>query len=325
MPKVLIHGATGIVGKALAQALVRSGNHKVFGLARTEEKGHALAALEIHPVVCPDPIGDPSVWTKVLREERIDLVVDAASYNQNSLQVLEHVKEYGKEKIASAQEDDIVLPQKVGFVYISGGWVHGDSMESVSDIDPVGVASARTPPMSAAATRPSWEQAVLKSRDVIDVAICRPSIVYGATFWVLTALLNPVLQAKGASSVNIPTIETSWPSFVHVEDLAAGIRGVIERLQILNSGTVYPVFNFAGSQENMSQIVRAAAKALHYNGELDFVGPGDDMFLQALTASFNFDSSRARMLLGWDLKKVGVMRDIGTYVMTWKANLESKT
>ena len=47
--KVFVTGATGYVGSAVAAGLARAG-HEVFGLARSEEKGRALAAQEIHPV-----------------------------------------------------------------------------------------------------------------------------------------------------------------------------------------------------------------------------------------------------------------------------------
>ena len=47
MPRILIVGATGYVGHALALSLVRSGNHIVYGIARNDAKARSLAQDEI--------------------------------------------------------------------------------------------------------------------------------------------------------------------------------------------------------------------------------------------------------------------------------------
>ena len=323
MSNVLLHGATGMIGNAVAQSLVRSGNHNVWGLARTEEKGRALAAIEITPVICPDPINDPKAWLEIIHSARIDTVIDAAGYYDGSLKVLEEIKKAGSRRISTANEENFVLPQKLGYIYISGAWVHGDSMKAISDLDPVGVPSAPRPPVELAKARPELEQAVLKSRDTLDVAVVRPVIVYGNNSWIFNPVFEPIYKANGASSVQIPNIETAWPSFVHVDDVADGVHAVVNRLQLLNSGSVYPVFDLASTQENLSEIIKGAAKALGYQGKLDFVGPGENPFLKATTTSTNADSSRARILLGWEPKKVGMMRKIETYAMAWKANQEA--
>jgi nucleoside-diphosphate-sugar epimerase len=38
MPRILIVGATGYIGQALALDLLRSGNYEVYGIARSEVK-----------------------------------------------------------------------------------------------------------------------------------------------------------------------------------------------------------------------------------------------------------------------------------------------
>lgn len=47
MPRILIIGATGYVGSALAGELLRSGGYTVYGLARNPNKAKQLAAKEI--------------------------------------------------------------------------------------------------------------------------------------------------------------------------------------------------------------------------------------------------------------------------------------
>ncbi len=50
MPNVLIIGATGYIGSAVAAALLRSGQHTVYGLARTDSSAQALTQNEIIPI-----------------------------------------------------------------------------------------------------------------------------------------------------------------------------------------------------------------------------------------------------------------------------------
>ena len=51
MSKVLVIGATGYIGRAVALSLLRSGYYTVYGLARNSEKAALLTSLEIIPVI----------------------------------------------------------------------------------------------------------------------------------------------------------------------------------------------------------------------------------------------------------------------------------
>ena len=61
MPRILILGATGYIGNNLCNLLVRSGQHTVYGLARTPEKAKWLARQEIIPVLESNDILDVMV------------------------------------------------------------------------------------------------------------------------------------------------------------------------------------------------------------------------------------------------------------------------
>ncbi len=69
MPRILIVGATGYVGQAIALGLVHSGNHIVYGLARSDHKARSLAQLEIIPVLCEDFAKDPSTLLRAIETE----------------------------------------------------------------------------------------------------------------------------------------------------------------------------------------------------------------------------------------------------------------
>ncbi len=88
MPRILLFGATGYLGSAIARSLVGSGNHTVYGISRSAGKASGLAAQEIVPVVCPDPVEDPEPYLDAIRKYKIDVVVDATAAYGDSRKLL---------------------------------------------------------------------------------------------------------------------------------------------------------------------------------------------------------------------------------------------
>ena len=99
MPRILILGATGYIGNNLCNLLVHSGQHTVYGLARTPEKAKWLARQEIIPVLSSDPVNDPSAYFAVLRSAPIDVVVDLTTGSPGSYEFLKTAKQVGEERI----------------------------------------------------------------------------------------------------------------------------------------------------------------------------------------------------------------------------------
>ncbi|QRV92434.1 NAD(P)-binding protein [Ceratobasidium sp. AG-Ba] len=323
MPRVIVIGATGYIGNALALSLVRSGNHVVWGIARTEEKARPLAVEEINPIICADPIKDGAVWHDVVRKHHIDVVVDCSPISPDILVLLDAVKKLGQERLETAAKEGVKF-QKLGFVHVSGTWLHGDSKVMVSDTTPAGTPSAPSPALTISAARPGWEQIILKAQDVLDVIIIRPGLVYGRTSWVFSPVFQPILDAvrSGASTAQIPIYADAIPSFVHLEDVASGLHAAVDKLPLIAGTGVYPIFDLVTSHEPLRFIAEGAATALGLNAKVEFVGPGDNVFFQALTSSSNCDSSRARQLLGWVPKRVGMLPKIDVYARAWLANVE---
>ncbi|KAI8325523.1 NAD(P)-binding protein, partial [Martensiomyces pterosporus] len=72
MTKVLVIGANGFIGNAVAQAFSRAG-YLVYGLVRSEEKGGGFAADEIIRVV--GSTTNPESYADIL--DKVDILVDA--------------------------------------------------------------------------------------------------------------------------------------------------------------------------------------------------------------------------------------------------------
>lgn len=88
MPRILLFGATGYLGSAIARALIQSGYHTVYGLSRSSGKASDLAAQEIVPVVCPDSANDPQPYLDAIRKYKIDIVIDATAAYGDSRKLL---------------------------------------------------------------------------------------------------------------------------------------------------------------------------------------------------------------------------------------------
>ena len=210
MTRILLIGATGYVGTNVASALVRSGNHTVYGLARSPAKAAQLAVKEVIPVI--GDVEDSAAYIALIKSANIHVVVDCSGANHGSHKILADLKKVGEERVRAG------LP-KLGFVYTSGMWVHGSSVEKVSDLDPVGTAESKNPPARLVAWRPELERSILASKDVLNVAIVRPALVYGYEHTIWSGYFGAILAAKkeGKPTVQVPLGSNTLPGLVHIE------------------------------------------------------------------------------------------------------------
>jgi nucleoside-diphosphate-sugar epimerase len=330
MPRILVLGATGYLGSSVSQSLLLTGQHKVYGLCRSASKASSLYASEIIPIICSDPANTPQPYLDAIRREHIDVIVDCTAAYGDSAKFLSHARDIGRERIERFKAEGIDHPPRLGYVYLSGAWVHGDSWDSVSDLDPVGTSSARTPPLDLVAWRPELERMVLAARDTLDVLIFRPAQMYGRASSAWSALWGPIAQAvsSGETSLKVPAPESSKSPVVHVDDVADAICRGVGRIQLFGGTNVYPVFDLVSTTENIRDILEGFAKAVWSEGKgeglkLEFVGPGDDVYLKALGSTVVFDSARARELLGWVSRRNGLVRGMGVYAAAWKAGFKA--
>ena len=183
----------------------------------------------------------------------------------------------------------------------------------MSDLDPVGeVPGAKRQPPELVAWRPELERKVLAARDILNVLILRPALLYGRDCPIWSSLfLIPLLAAKNANApfVELPAEGDAMPGLIHVDDTVSAFVAAAEKIEMLGSGAVYPVFNLVGSTEGMKGILEGFARGMEYNGEVKCVGAGEDVFARALSCSLTADTERAHSLLGWEPRRRG-MREI---------------
>lgn len=329
MPHILILGATGTVGNPLALSLVRSGNHTVYGLARSPAKAKSLAVQEIIPV--QGSVQEPQGLLTLLNEHpEISVVVDAAAVYGDSVTLLNLITDAGKKRLAKYKEVGVPAGPKLGYVYVSGMWLHGSSHDAVSDQNPfVGTSAAKTPAVTMLSWRPEIERLVLapERQAVLDTAVVRPALTFGGASAIWSGYLSPTLQAAREEpqpeKVQIPLDPHGAAALVHVDDVAAGIQLVVEKLPQLAGTGVYPVFDFVGQVESLHAIIESAARVLGFKGAVELVGPGEgDVFSEAFGASVVGDSGKAKTLLGWAPRKRGFLQGLDVYVNAWLAEFD---
>jgi nucleoside-diphosphate-sugar epimerase len=155
--RIFLSGATGQIGSAVLDALVRGG-HDVTALVRTREKAAAVSGRGAQALVgdLKDGSSRPGFG--------YDVYVHAA-FNRAAI----------VETDAAAIEVIGGAARKVGaaFIYTSGLWVLGPSASPAAEDAPLD-------PPAIAAWRPAHEQRVLAlAGDGVRAVVVRPGVVYG--------------------------------------------------------------------------------------------------------------------------------------------------
>jgi nucleoside-diphosphate-sugar epimerase len=319
MVKILVLGATGYVGFPLCQSLLRA-SHTVYGLARDNEKALRLAQNEIIPVLGSN--GDPGLYIELIRSERIDVVIDSTGPNPgDAARTIENVVALGKERLETDRTSGW-SPGKLGYIYVSGMWVHGSSLEPVNDFSLVGVPGAPAQPPRFIAWRPAVERQVLAHRDTLDVMIVRPALLYGHNNPLWNFLFDPLLAAAregGPEVVSVKADPDAMIPLVHLDDTVSGLHQAVERLPLISGAGVWPVFDLVASRENLRVVIEAAGRALGFRGKVQCAGTGDDALAEGMSCSVRGDSSRARDLLDWCPRFLGMADGIERSALSFMA------
>ncbi|MDY7228554.1 NAD-dependent epimerase/dehydratase family protein [Hyalangium rubrum] len=271
--KILVTGATGYIGTAVTEALIRAG-HQVQGLARSDAARGKLEARGIQPV--RGELSDTAGLAALV--PGVDAVIWAATSNTEALDapavtaMLERMAGTGK-----------------AFLYTSGVWVHGDTRGAVVDED--------SPLRSAelVAWRPAVERRVLATPGIRGI-ILRPGIVYGRAGGIPGMLTSSAREAGAARFVGAG--ENHWP-VVFLEDLADLYLRAVERAP---AGTV--LLASQGPGVKLKALATAASEGAGAGGRttswnLEEARKQLGAFADALALDQQVSARRAEQLLGW--------------------------
>ncbi|HLB82755.1 MAG TPA: NAD-dependent epimerase/dehydratase family protein [Gemmatimonadales bacterium] len=297
--QVLVTGATGYIGFAVATALRRAG-HLVWGLVRSDSKASRLARHEVQPVI--GDLAEPKSYSQVacdcpvLVHTAFDYLADGVAKDRTAIETLLDAGRRGG--------------QPKTLIFTSGAWVYGDTGDRRVD------ETTQLHPPKLVAWRPAHEQLVLQASGVRGLVI-RPGAAYGGAGGLTTQWF------AGPSAGNPPTIagdeRTRW-TMVHVDDLADAYVRAAE------SGLTGEIFNVSDrSRFTVLEMAAAAARAAGYQRPIRPLPlpearktMGD--VADALALSQHVDASKAMRLLGWQPRHTGFLDDVDVYYRAWKAH-----
>jgi len=266
------------------------------GLARTPEKGSALAAAG-HAFLVGD-LAD------------LDLLRTAAASADGVIHTaLAHSPEAGAIDRAAVEG---MLAALAGsgkpFVYTSGVWVYGDTQgRTVGE-----VSMLHTPPL--VAWRPAVEELVLESKNQnVQGMVLRPGMVYGRQGGFVAAMFADARQ-NGAVKV-IGDGQNHWSS-VHADDLA---DLYVRAINAPAPGELFVAC--AGLPQPVRKIALAVTRACGIEGKIEFIpvekargtigSMADCLVMNQLVAS-----TKATRYFGWNPRRPSIFFEIfsGSYL-----------
>jgi len=205
--RIFLTGATGYIGSAVLDALVRAG-HEVTALVRDNEKARRVAARGAHPVIGNLADAESYRGAADAQDGYVHAAFDSASGRGPAVEraALETI-------IAAARRPRTARSkshQSRFMIYTSGTWILGRAPEPTTE-------DAQVNPIALAAFRLAHEQLVLEAAGkALRTAVIRPGVVYGGGIGMVADLFKAA--ANGLVRV-VGDGNNHWP-LVYDRDLA---------------------------------------------------------------------------------------------------------
>ena len=304
--RIFLTGATGYVGAAILDALVRGG-HDVTALVRNNEKARDVAKRGGHPVIGSLADLESFRGSAEAQDGYIHAAFDSSAGGGPAVEVpaLELL-------IAAAKRPrtaGATSPARRFVIYTSGVWVLGKAPEPVAEDAPIN-------PIPLVAFRPVHEKLVLDAgSDRLRAMVVRPGVVYGGG----NGLIGDIFKAASNGLVRvIGDGNNHWP-LVYDRDLG----DLYARLAASGDATGVFHANDEGD-ERVNDIVSAIKPYLPVKPDVRYV-PIEEArhkmgaYADALALDQVVRSPRARAL-GWTPTLHSVAGNAARLLEEWRAS-----
>jgi nucleoside-diphosphate-sugar epimerase len=283
--RIFLTGATGYVGSAVLDALVRAG-HDVTALVRDNGKARLVGKRGAHPVVGNLAEPDSFKSSAEAQDGYVHAALDRSSSRAPAIEMaaLELMVAAAKRPRTAASTS----PASRFIIYTSGAWVLGQSPDPADEGAPVN-------PIALTAWRPAHEQFILAAAtDHLRTIVVRPGVVYGGGTGIVADLF------KSASNGLVRVVgdgNNHWP-LVYDRDLA----DLYARLAASQNASGIYHANDEGD-ERVNDIVAAIRPYVSVKPDVRYV-PIEEarskmgLFAEAMALDLVVRSPRARAL-GW--------------------------
>ncbi len=201
--RIFLTGATGYVGSAVLDGLLRSG-HDVTALVRDPEKSERISRRGVQPII--GDLSKPASYEAAA--EAADAVVHTALDHSKRLQKVDRI---AIDTLLAAASRRAAAGHEAAFVYTSGVWVLGDTQGQATE-------EAVLNPTALVAWRPEHERLVIDGGRLgrVRAVVIRPGIVYGGA----RGIIGDLLKDAGNGLVRIiGDGRNHWPC-IYDRDLA---------------------------------------------------------------------------------------------------------
>ncbi|MEW5982912.1 MAG: NAD-dependent epimerase/dehydratase family protein [Acidobacteriota bacterium] len=239
MLRVFLTGATGYIGSAVLDALVRRG-HEVTAMVRDPERFVDGAAETVKPAL--GSLREPSGWIRKLSGH--DVFIHAAFDSSAHGPAADRA---AIDTIVGEARRVARRGRRVAVIYTSGVWVLGNTAEPAGEDAPL-------QPASLVAFRPAHEQAVLAAQDDgIRTVVIRPGIVFGGA----RGIVGEIFRGASDGLVRVTgSGDNHWPLVYH-RDLADLYVRLAEHADV--SGVFHAVDE---SDQTVNEIVQSIAEQM---------------------------------------------------------------
>jgi nucleoside-diphosphate-sugar epimerase len=304
--RIFLTGATGYIGAAVLDALVRGG-HDVTALVRNKEKARGVAKRGGHPAI--GDLADPESYRAAAEAQDgyVHAAFDARSGQGAAIDrvVIDTILAAARRPRTSGSS----APARRFVIYTSGVWVLGSSPDPATEETPIN-------PVEHVSWRPNHERMIAAANsDQLRTVVVRPGVVYGGGNGIVGDLF------KSASNGLVRVVgdgNNHWP-LVYDRDLA----DLYARLAVREDAAGVYHANDEGD-ERVNDIVSAIKPYLPVRPDVRHV-PIDEArhkmgsYADALVLDQVVRSPRARAI-GWTPTLHSVAGNAARLLEEWRAS-----
>jgi nucleoside-diphosphate-sugar epimerase len=199
--RIFLTGATGYIGSAVMDALLRSG-HEVTALVRDPEKAEHVSGRGVHPIIAE--LSKPASYADAA--ESADSIIHTALESSKWTQ---QVDRQAIDTLLAAAGRRAASGRPASVVYTSAIWVLGETQSATED----------TPlnPIPLVAWRPGHERMVLDAATSgVRPVVIRPGVVYGGA----RGIVGDLLKDAANGLVRVVGTGTNHWACIYDRDLA---------------------------------------------------------------------------------------------------------
>jgi nucleoside-diphosphate-sugar epimerase len=300
--KILVIGATGFVGSAVAAHLKKQGL-TVLGLARGDTQAQRLTDAGITPV--RGDLADPASLKAAA--QGADGVIHAGAISFSAGNMAEVLAQMG---VAQAALIDALAGTQKPLVVTSGSAIYGDTGETLA------VETDALPPIPHfAGWRQSEADLLAASSKGVRAMLLRLTVSYGHSGAGVGPVLKWIETARELGRADYVGTGENALSAVHVDDLADLYALALEK------GVAGEIYNAAaGAPYKTRDIMRAVGKAAGVTGEGQSISPQDaftrwGMVGGLAAGNMRISGAKAQRDLGWSPSQPTLIKELtnGSY------------